>query len=125
MKIESTLNVNFSDIPDTYSQHLEIWFNNGSNGYFAQSFLHNGKKFIEFILRFQEKGPLRAYAAYGEKSVEIKVASIRYSISSEIQYKNQQNYCKIYFQEVPRISITFKLNSTLSKLKEVYILSLN
>jgi hypothetical protein len=125
MQIESTLNVNFSDIPDTYSLHLEIWLNNSSNGYFAQRFLHNGKKFIEYILKIEEKGLLRAYAAYGDKSVDIKVDCNRYSISGEIQYKNQQNYCKIYFQEVPKISVMFKLNSTLSKLKEVYILSLN
>jgi hypothetical protein len=121
MQIESTLSVNFSDIPDTYSQHLEIWFNNNNNYYFAQSFLYNGKKFIEYILKIEEKGLSRVFMTYQEKSVDIKVNSIWYPISGEIKYMDQQNYCKIYFQEVPKISFSFKLNSTLSKLKEVYL----
>jgi hypothetical protein len=121
MRIESTIIVNFSDIPDTYSQHLEIWFNSNNNCYFAQSFLYNGKKFIEFILKIEEKGLSRVFTAYGEKSVDIKFNSIWNPISGEIEYKNQQNYCKICFQEVSKKSVSFKLNSTLSKLEEVYI----
>jgi hypothetical protein len=123
MQIESTIIANFSDKPDTYSQHLEIWFNN-NNCYFAQSFIYNGKKFIEYNLKIEEKGLSRVFTAYGENSVDIKVNSILYPISVEIEYKNQQNYCKIYFEVNPKISVLFKLNSTLSKLKEVYI-SLN
>jgi uncharacterized pyridoxamine 5'-phosphate oxidase family protein len=121
MQIESTLIVNFSDIPDTYSQRLEIWFNSNNNYYFAQSFLYNGKKFIEYFLKIEGKGLFRVFTAYQEKSIDIKVNSIWDLISGEIEYKDQQNYCKIYFQEVPKISFLFKLNSTLSKLKEVYI----
>ncbi len=97
MQIESTLIVNFSDIPDIYSQHLEIWFNNNNNYYFALSLLYNGKKFIEYILKIEEKGLSRVFTAYQEKSIDIKVNSIWYPTSGEIDYKNQQNYFKIYF----------------------------
>ncbi len=83
--------------------------------------IHNGKKFHEEALILDAKGPLRAYGYYEEKSVDIMVDSIWNPRSVEFELKNNQRYCRINSQRVPKQSLTIKLNSTLnSKLKEVY-----
>ncbi len=83
--------------------------------------IHNGKKFHEQALKLDEKGPLRGYGYQEKKSVEINVDSIWNPRSAELELKNNQKYCKINSQRVPKQSLTIKLDSTLnSKLKEVY-----
>ncbi len=66
-------------------------------------------------------GQLRGYVSHKEKRVEINVDSIWNPRSTELELKNNQRYCIINSQRVPKQSLTIKLDSTLNtRLKEVY-----
>jgi hypothetical protein len=112
-RIESYANISYSDKPDKYSRYalLEIREYNFDYQY---RLIHNGKKFHEHYLQFDKKVLLRGYGYQEEKSVEINVDSILNPRSDELELKNNQSYCKISSQRVPKQSLTIKFDSTLN-----------
>ncbi len=119
-RIESNVDISYSDIPDKYSRYVVLGIREYNVDY-QYRLIHNGEKFHEQALKLDEKGPLRVYGYYEEKSFEIKVDSIWNPRSAEVEIKNNQKYYKINSQRVPKQSLTIKVDSTLnSRIKEVY-----
>jgi hypothetical protein len=120
-RIESNVDISYSDIPDKYSRYVVLGIREYNVDY-QYRLIHNGEKFHEQALKLDEKGPLRVYGYYEEKSFEIKVDSIWNPRSAEVEIKNNQKYYKINSQRVPKQSLTIKVDSTLnSRIKEMEI----
>jgi hypothetical protein len=120
-RIESNVDISYSDIPDKYSRYVVFGIREYNIDY-QYRLNHNGKKLNEQAFKLDEKGPLRAYGYHDEKSFEIKVDSIWNPRSAEIELKNKQKHYKINSHRVPEQSVTIKVDSTLnSRIREMEI----